>query len=181
MSDICEKSSAKEIHEKELKKANDLYIYTLILSGAIILAGIVYAVAVKVFIGLLIAMAGALTYVALTSNILYRVMGLSYKSESGKLTLTNVYGRDREDIYIPKRLILCRVVEIDDKAFSHKSSENIKRVYLPASIEKIGENIFEGCPNLEQIYFAGSQESWNKIESLTDTSSYEIVFGEAEE
>ncbi len=179
MSDI--QNDNRRIHEEELKKANDFYLYTLIFSGAVVLAGIIYAIAADVFIGLLAAIAGILIYMALTSNILYRILGLSYKTESGRLTVTAVYGRKREEIYLPRRLLLCDVTEIGDKAFDHKSSASIRAVHLPSSIKRLGENVFCGCPELSVIYFDGSREEWEAIESLSDTSAYEIIFSTDDE
>ena len=170
-----------EIHKKELKKANDFYLYTLIASGAVVLAGIIYAVAIRVFIGLLVAIAGILIYVWLSSNILYKTLGMSYKTESGRFTVTDIYGRNRESVYIPCRLFLCDVTEIGDRAFNHKSSALIKNVYLPSTLEKIGENIFEGCANIENIYFDGSSEQWDKVEKLTCFDSYTVIFSESGE
>ena len=172
--------SDAEIYKKELKQANDFYLYALIFSAAIILGGIIYAVAVRVFIGLLVALAGILIYVSLSANILYRTIGISYKTESGRLTVTEVYGRNREAVYIPPRLILCDVTEIGDQAFKHKSSSSLKAVFLPASITKIGSNIFEGCPNIEKIYFDGTQSQWEQIKTLTSFSTYEIIFADRE-
>ena len=176
-----EKLSPIEIHKKELKQANDFYLLALIASGAVMLGGLVYAVAVRVFIGLLVAIAGILIYVSLTSNILYKTLGLAYKTESGKLTVTSVYGRNREAVYIPCRLLFCDVTEIGDRAFAHRSSENIKEVHLPCSLERIGENIFEGCAQIENIYFDGSREQWNKIEKLTCLDAYTVIFSECGE
>lgn len=169
-----------EMYNKELKTANDFYLYTLIASGAVLLAGIIYAVAVRVLVGLLVAIAGILIYASLSSNILYRTLGLSYKTESGRLTVTDVYGKNRETVYIPCRLFLCHVTEIGNRAFAHKSSALIKNVYLPSTIEKIGENIFEGCAQIENIYFDGSREQWEKVEKLTCLDSYTVIFSEGD-
>ena len=174
MSDI--QNDNRKIYEEELKKASDFYLYTLIVSGAVVLSGIIYAVVAEVFMGLLIAIAGILIYMALTSNILYRILGLSYKTDSGRLTVTAVYGREREEIYLPHRLLLCDVTNIGDRAFDHKSSASVRAVHLPSTIKRLGENVFCGCPELSVIYFDGSREEWEAIESLSDTSAYEIVF-----
>lgn len=170
-----------EKHKKELKQANDFYLYTLIFSAAVVLGGIIYAVAVRVFIGLLIAIAGILIYVALSTNIIYRTLGISYKTEAGRLTVTDVYGRGRKTVYIPSRLILCRVTEIGDQAFGHKSSADVREVYLPSSITRIGSNIFEGCHKVKKIYFDGSRSQWEQVESLTSFSNYEIIFTDGED
>ncbi|MCI8871034.1 MAG: leucine-rich repeat domain-containing protein [Lawsonibacter sp.] len=36
-------------------------------------------------------------------------------------------------------------------------------VYLPASLEEIGENAFANCSNLTTVYFAGSQTKWDTM------------------
>lgn len=48
--------------------------------------------------------------------------------------------------------------------------ESLKTVYLPAGIKTMGPNVFEGCTSLTDIYFAGTQEQWEAI----DTSSAQI-------
>lgn len=164
-----------------LKEVNNIYLYTVILSGAIVAAGIAYAVAARVFIGLAIAIVGVLLYTALTANLLYRKLGISYRSTSGALTVTQLYGQKRNEIWIPERLLWINVTEIGDRAFNHASSSEITTVHLPATLKVIGENIFEGCPELKTVCFDGSREEWEQIKKATDFSAYELIFGAAAE
>jgi len=61
---------------------------------------------------------------------------------------------------------------ISDYAFSYY--ENLKSVTIPASVTIIGEGAFEGCSELTDVYFEGTQQQWESIsigdynEMLTD-------------
>ncbi len=41
---------------------------------------------------------------------------------------------------------------------------NTKEIYIPASVEYIGENIFSSSTNLTSIFYGGNQEQWEKIQ-----------------
>lgn len=168
--------SAEENFRKVLKTVNSLYLYAVIISSAVVLAGLVYAVMIKVSVGLVIAISGVLLYTALTSTILYRQLGISYRSTSGALTVTQLYGQGRDEIWIPERLLWVNVTEIGDRAFKHKSSAGIRTVHLPATLKVVGENIFEGCDELKTVCFGGNRDDWKQIESSTDFSAYELIF-----
>ena len=45
-------------------------------------------------------------------------------------------------------------------------------LYIPENVEEIGEYAFDGCENLEDIYYGGSKEEWNEI---NDESSEEAL------
>ncbi len=171
----------KEKYRKDLKAVSDFYLFTLIICGAIVVGGILLAVGSSVFVGLLVCISAILIYIALTSNLLYKFLGISYKSSTGQLTVTNLYGKGREEIWIPSRLIMLDVTEIGDNAFNHKSSATIVSVYLPSSLKVIGENVFEGCEALSSIYFEGSEAEWEAIEKHTDLSALDIIFLDGEE
>lgn len=158
------------------KNVNDSYLYTLILSGAIMLGAIVIAVTYLTFLGLAAGIVGALVYMGLTSNLLYSKLGISYRGSNGKMTVTQLYGKNRETVYVPPRLIMLEVTEIDDCAFDHKSSSAITTVYLPATLTRIGKDIFKGCPALCRVHFAGSEEQWEAIEKQTCFDGIELVF-----
>lgn len=174
-----EQTSEKSAEQKFLdtyKSVNDSYLYTLILSGAIMLGGIILAVTSTVSIGLAAAIIGVLAYTGLTSNLLYSKLGISYRGSSGKMTVTQLYGKGRETVFIPPRLIMLDVTEIDDRAFDHRSSEAIVEVYLPKTLTRIGEDIFKGCPNITCVHYEGSEEEWESIEKLTSFEGYELIF-----
>ena len=162
-------------HRETVKKVNRLYILTLVFCGAAVLGALVWAVLDSVFMGLVLGICSIIVYMALTANILYRYLGISYKSETGRLTVTQLYGRGREAVRIPGRIIMLDVTEIGDRAFAHRSSAAMKTLYLPATLEVIGKDIFEGCESLTRIYFEGSREAFEGISCATDLSSYEII------
>lgn len=39
----------------------------------------------------------------------------------------------------------------------------LEGVYFPIGVTKIPQNVFGGCDNLKDVYYAGSQEEWNAI------------------
>lgn len=40
---------------------------------------------------------------------------------------------------------------------------NLKKLYIPANVKKINRGAFEGCNNLTDIYYAGSESMWDNI------------------
>lgn len=163
-------------YREDLQKVEKLYILTLVLCGAVLAVAIVWAVLDSILMGIILAICSVVVYMALAANLLYRFFGISYKSFTGRMTVTQLYGKNREEIWIPERIIMLDVTDIGDRAFGHRSSERICAVHLPASLLRIGENIFDGCSSLKTVYFDGSREEWDRIEKNTDFSAYEIVF-----
>jgi len=177
---VCE---ANELcaHQKflnDLKEVNSSYIKILIISGALISAGIAVAVLWNVFVGLCVAMAAVLLYMLMTKRLLDKRLGLSYFSMTGSLAITAVRSKGRDEIFIPSVLILTPVTELGTKAFSQENSSCIKSVHLPASLTEIGTDVFDGCTSLKTIYFEGSESDWESIECNSDLSSYEIIFND---
>lgn len=166
----------EEKYRKDLKTVSDFYLFTLIICGAVVVGGILLAVGSSVFVGLLVCISAILIYIAITSNLLYKFLGISYRSSTGQLTVTNLYGNGREEIWIPRRLIMLDVTEIGDNAFNHKSSASIVAVHLPSTLKVIGEKAFDGCDALTSIYFEGSTTEWEAIEKHTDLSSLNVIF-----
>lgn len=79
----------------------------------------------------------------------------------GKLVLPSLY--DEKPYFIANYVI--------------HNNEKIKEIYIPTTIIKIYLGNFDGCPSLETIYFAGTQEEWNSIQNLsTIPSSVRIVY-----
>ncbi len=68
--------------------------------------------------------------------------------------------KDNKDI---TDLILGRnVAGLPIGAFSGMS--NLKRIYIPKSVKYIPKNCFLGCISLEEVYYEGSEENFNKME-----------------
>ncbi len=70
-------------------------------------------------------------------------------------------------------------------AYMFQSCGSLSSLYIPASIQHIGENPFTSCNALKVIYFGGSKEKWDSIapqylkDSLASTNTtvvYDAVF-----
>ena len=158
-----------------LVQTEKAYILILLLCGALVLGGVFYAAYASVLTGLLIAIGAIVLYVFLTSNLLYTKLGISYKSATRELTVTAFYGKDREEGFIPARLILLDVTELGDKALAHKSSASLRVLTLPHTLKVIGENVFEGCDALRTIRFGGTVEHWTTIDCGSDLGRFEGI------
>ncbi len=55
------------------------------------------------------------------------------------------------------------VTEITDYAFS--GNGYLMGITIPASVTKIGDYAFSGCKSLANVYYSGSESSWNAIET----------------
>ena len=54
---------------------------------------------------------------------------------------------------------------LPDAAF--KGCTKLKRLTIPKNTIKIGRDVFAGCDSLEDIYYEGTMEEWEKIEIYT--------------
>ena len=162
----------------DLKWTNKEYFQLVIGVAVLAAAAIALAVLWKVFYGLLFAIIVALVYTVAASNILYSRLGFSYDSLPGALRIKDVYGKNRDQVFVPRRLFWLDVSEIGDRAFCHSSSTKITTVYLPSTLKTIGENVFEGCESLCRICFEGSEAEWESIEKKTSLEGIEILFSQ---
>jgi len=48
-----------------------------------------------------------------------------------------------------------------------RGCKNLKRITIPKHVKKIGRDVFAGCDSLEDVYFEGTMEEWEKIEIYT--------------
>lgn len=78
-----------------------------------------------------------------------------YSSGGGGVFLDFVSGAEQEEINIPEGVEL-----IASYAFYKRE---YKRVFIPQTVVTIKENAFKDCALLEEIYYSGSEEDWNKI------------------
>lgn len=166
--------------EEYIKRAlafREYYRKLLCVVGAIEAAAITLGVLWNVLVGVSVAVLGAVIYTVYASNESYKKLGVRYSSGVGGIALTKcraVYG---DTLIIPPSLIGLDVISIGDHALcvSDKNKDLII-IYLPATLKAVGENIFESCDSLAEIYFEGSEEEWAKIDSRTDLSAYKIIF-----
>lgn len=61
---------------------------------------------------------------------------------------------------------------IPDAAF--KGCTNLKRLTIPKNVKKIGQDVFAGCESLEDVYYEGTREDWEKIEIYTGKRVVEL-------
>lgn len=61
---------------------------------------------------------------------------------------------------------------IPDAAF--KGCTNLKRLTIPKNVKKIGQDVFAGCDSLEDVYYEGTKEDWEKIEIYTGKRVVEL-------
>lgn len=86
-------------------------------------------------------------------DIYYNIIDLN--NRTCEVTFDNANGPSylQEEITVPKTVQYkgreFKVVGISDKAFN--KSPNLSRLTLPNSIEKIGKDVFEGCPCLKML------------------------------
>ena len=163
---------------KDLLWTSRAYLIIVIASAIIAAAGIAVAVIVKVSYGLAIAIAAVLAYALATEYVLQGKLGVSYTSGSGELIITECFGKKRDQIWIPRRLLWLGVTEIKDEAFDHKSSAYIKTVHLPATLKKIGKDAFKSCDALEKICFEGSEAQWAQVICESALDGIELCFGD---
>ena len=162
-----------------LQRVNDSYIITVILSMSTVAVGVVLAVFLSVLAGLALALVAIILYMLRTRIILSRELGISYRSTSGELNVTSFDAKEKEEIFIPSRLLMLDVCEIEGDAFSSPASKNLRSVHLPATLKVIGKDIFSSCDMLETVYFQGSAKEWDNIDKTTDFEKYNLIFFDA--
>ncbi|MBO5866757.1 MAG: leucine-rich repeat protein, partial [Clostridia bacterium] len=54
---------------------------------------------------------------------------------------------------------------------SFQNCQTLETILLPTSVTTVADYAFNGCPNINRIYYAGSQEDWNKM-SIGDNNGY---------
>ncbi|MBO5415682.1 MAG: hypothetical protein J6A83_03545 [Clostridia bacterium] len=165
----------KEYAKRMLKFQNN-YTTLLIGVGAGAAIGIIIAVAFNVIIGACIAILSAVVYSVLTYDDMLKLIGIGYKSIEGGIKVTAVRARYGDVIWIPSSLIWFDIVDIGDRAFESDKNHDLKKVFLPKTLKRIGSDIFCGCENICDIFFEGSEQEWEQIEKETDFGSYRVVF-----
>ena len=160
----------------KLNMANKGYICAIAISAAIAIGAIVCSVHYRVSLGLLLIILSAVTYLAIVINLLYSTLGIAYKAYHGGMTITALYGKDREVVYIPEKVIMLTVTEIGARAFTHESSKSIREIHLPKTLLRIGSSAFAKLPALTDVYYEGSEEEWKKISELAPLENVTIHF-----
>ena len=163
---------------KDLKDVKIGYIWALVITALILGGAIACAVLFRVSLGALFMILAVVTYAAIVSNLLYKKLGISYRALHGCLTVKALYGRGREVVYIPKRVIFLTVTEIGTRAFSHESSKSIREIHLPNTLLRIGPSAFAKLPALTDVYYEGNEDKWNAISALAPLENVTMHFCE---
>ena len=177
-SEVLSTASAESFKDT-ITVVSKLYLATIIATFAIAIGGIVCAVIYRVSLGFLIVLLSIIAYAAATINILYIKLGISYRMFHGCITITDLYGKNREIIYIPSKIFFCTVTEIGNRAFIHESSKNIHEIHLPKTLMRIGSDAFGKLPELTDVYYEGSEEEWQTLSRLAPLDEKVTVHFEA--
>ena len=172
------KKDPRELYLSRLNKFRIFYLLLVILSAAGLGAAIVVAVMLDLFYGALLAIVSVLAYVRFTQSELDDKLGLYRKTEAGALFITRARARYGDELYIPSRLLWYDVEGISDGAFFSPKAKNasLKAVYIPKSIKYIGKDVFASCASLEEIFFEGTEDEWNKIVKESSFDGLKINF-----
>ena len=178
-------NSARQYDQREFLEdyawTEKLYRAIIVVSCILAAASIGIAVIWKVSYGLIGAFVTVVFYLSATSNMLYSRLGYAYKTDRGELTVTEIYGQHREEVYLPERLFFCEVVAIGSEACDHKSSAEMKVLHLPRTLKRIDADALGGAPLLERICYGGTREEWAEVEVLCELGDIELCFDEVVE
>lgn len=136
-----------------------------------------------------------------TDTLEYKMAFMWLRPEIVPLCVTSIGKRGSDIIRIPGRVINEYGMNVPVVAFSHQAfseKSNITDIILPNSIERfpkgafegctglkritvsrkvkiIKEGTFAGCKRLEDVYYEGTMEEWNRISIVHN--KHEIEFG----
>ena len=113
----------------------------------------------KKWISYLLVLALCMPYTGVTVAKASRDMSLYFMTEDGWYYIENDYyvviagyNEDVADLEIPSEIVGKSVREIDDNAF--EAAENLTKVTIPATVNRIGSMAFQDCAALEEIEYA---------------------------
>lgn len=170
------KICSEEEYVKRICDFNSFYFYLVISIAVVIGCAIAVAILVNLWAGLAMAVIGVAVYRVFICDELLKKLGIRYSTEAGELSIVSfkaVYG---EKFYIPKSLIWYPVTELRDGAFESTDNSELRELYLPSSIKKIGKNLLGESSKNIKIFFEGSREDWELIEKETDLDGVEVIF-----
>ena len=113
----------------------------------------------------------------------FQVGDLMYKAleNGGGVTVVKYANKNLEEFVIPNEFVYSgytyQVREISDRAFQ---GSNLKSVFIPSSIVKIGEVVFCSCPQLERINVdKGNKvyDSRNNCNAIIETATNDLIRG----
>ncbi len=162
-----------------LNAVNSSYLTVVIISAAIVAAGVAVAAFLNVAAGLAMAIVAVLFYMYTTKAILSKKLGITYRSTSGRLSVCTLRTRGQAELWIPGRLLWLDVTELESRGFDAEDAKALTAVHLPRTITNIGEYAFEDCSALSDIYYEGSAEEWAEIDCQCDISAFTLHFSDS--
>ena len=168
-----------KLYPMRYSKFMSFYLGIVILSCAGFLIAVFAAIEKDLLWVACIAAVTLFCYIRFTSNEMREKLGLTYKTGVSTLEITSCRPKYGDILFIPSKLLWYDVESIADEAFKPKRNSELKEIYLPSSLKKIGKNILLSCENLEAIRFCGSEDEWNAIEKETDFDGITITFNES--
>ena len=149
------------------------YKQLLVGCALVLILGIVVAVLVSVSVGMVIFLGGCAIYLYFTRDELKRRLGLGYKRVLDGWAVIPRTEKTTEVLWIPEKLMGLPVTELSADEAAERS--HLREIYLPESIRRLDEKIFEKLPNLEKVYYLGSEEQWNRVEGTELPEGCELV------
>ena len=65
-----------------------------------------------------------------------------------------------------------RICGFPEGAF--RGCKNLRRITIPKGVRRIGKDVFAGCDSLEDVYYEGTIEEWEKVEIHTGKRVVEL-------
>lgn len=163
-------------YARRMLNFSGFYIGFIAIVCAIMAIAIAVAVLYNVAFGVAIALFDVFFYMRLLSDNMFKTLGFKYVSIAGGVRLTSCRARYGEVMWVPENLMGFDVIELGDGAFCSQRNGELKKVFLPKTLKRIGKDVFEGCEALEDIYYQGSEDEFSRISSETELSAYRIIF-----
>lgn len=163
-------------YAKRMQSFKNKYLMTLYAAGTAIAIGIGVAIFYEFIIGVAAVALGVVIYIKFVNADLYSLLGFEYKTYAEGLKITKCRARYGDVLWVPSALMSFEVTKIGDKAFDNEHNRELRCVFLPKTLKYIGRDVFSRCEALEDIFFEGSEEDWEKVEKLSDLSAFRITF-----
>ena len=171
--------SAAEHFAARLVSFHQFYRFLVIGCAAFCVGAVFIAVYVRVWIGLLVAIAVAGIYRYLLGDELRRQLGLRACRNDDGLTVGIRSAAVAEDgeFCVPGRLLWLDVTEWIGAEAEVESLEQIRVLRFCVGLCRIDAKGFDGMSALENVCFAGSEAEWNKIEKPDLPEGVKVTFG----
>ena len=138
-----------------------------------------------------------------TKNVTFGYNAYTYISgvmRRASMCVTALGDTDSEVIKLPKRAVNKWECEVDVTGFkvavfqgndkvtdiilhsnirgipqgAFRGCKNLRRITIPKGVRRIGKDVFAGCDSLEDVYYEGTIEEWEKVEIYTGKRVVEL-------